>query len=197
MKRFNFTRRKIRNLGKIASLAFVGYAALSTIAYAQASSPANFNDNNELIQPKNYRQWVHVGTQVTPNDMNNGKAEVPEFHNVYIDPESFAYWKKTGKFRDGTMLVKELLNVGTKKALTGNGYFMGTFTGLEAAVKDSKRFPDEPGHWAYFMYGMKYPLPNKAAAKPTNECNICHQNNAKDDWVFTQYYPTLRAAKPK
>lgn len=197
MKRFNFIHCKIRNLAKIASLAFVGYAALSTIAYAAASSPANFNDNNELIQPEGYRQWVHVGTQVTPNDMNNGKAEVPEFHNVYIDPESFAYWKKTGEFRDGTMVVKELLNVGTKKALTGNGYFMGTFTGLEAAVKDSKRFPDEPGHWAYFMYGMKYPLPDKVAAKPTNECNICHQNNAKDDWVFTQYYPTLRAAKPK
>ncbi|MGI9534800.1 MAG: cytochrome P460 family protein, partial [Thermodesulfobacteriota bacterium] len=24
----------------------------------------------------------------------------------------------------------------------------------------------------------------------------CHQAAAADDWVFTQYYPVLRAAKP-
>ena len=29
-------------------------------------------------------------------------------------------------------------------------------------------------------------------------CNQCHQDNAKkDDWVFSQYYPVLRAAAPK
>src|SRR5699024_3495874 len=98
-----FTHFKIKNIIKISNLFLVGYVALSTAAYAADSFPANFNDNDELIQPEGYRQWVHVGTQVTPNDMNNGKAEVPEFHNVYIDPESFTYWKKTGKFRDGTM----------------------------------------------------------------------------------------------
>jgi hypothetical protein len=196
MKQFNSIHHKAGTLGKVISLVFVAYAALSTIAYAADSSPANFNDNNELLRPEGYREWVHVGTQVTPNDMNNGKAIVPEFHNVYIDPESFTHWKKTGRFRDGTMVVKELLSVGAKKALTGNGYFMGEFTGLEAAVKDSKRFPNEPGNWAYFMYGMKYPLPDKATAKPTSECNVCHQDNAKNDWVFTQYYPTLQAAKP-
>ncbi|ADJ27710.1 cytochrome P460 family protein [Nitrosococcus watsonii] len=196
MNQPNSIYHKIHCLWKIASFALISYTAFSPMTHAADSSPALFNVNNELLQPEGYREWVYVGTTVTPDDMNNGKAEVPEFHNIYIDPKSFTHWKKTGQFRDGTMVVKELLSVGAKKALTGNGYFMGEFTGLEAAVKNSKRFPDEPGNWAYFMYGMKYPLPRKATAKPTAECNACHQNNAEDDWVFTQYYPVLQAAKP-
>jgi hypothetical protein len=52
-----------------------------------------------------------VGTPLTPNDMNNGKANFQEFHTVYIDPESWEHWK-TGKFRDGTILIKERPSVG-------------------------------------------------------------------------------------
>jgi hypothetical protein len=44
--------------------------------------------------------------------MNNGKANFQEFHTVYIDPESWEHWKKTGKFRDGTILIKEMTSVG-------------------------------------------------------------------------------------
>ena len=36
--------------------------------------------------PVSFRKWVYVGTPVTPNDMNDGKANFPEFHNVYMDP---------------------------------------------------------------------------------------------------------------
>ena len=28
-------------------------------------------------------------------------------------------------------------------------------------------------------------------------CNQCHQDNAKTDWIFSQYYPVLRAAAPR
>ena len=52
-----------------------------------------------------------------------------QFHNVYIDPESWAFWKKTGEFREGTILMKELVSVGSKSAVSGNGYFQGDFIG--------------------------------------------------------------------
>ncbi len=32
-------------------------------------------------------------------------------------------------------------------------------------------------------------------ASPTSACNACHQGIAAGDWVFTQYYPVLRAAQ--
>jgi hypothetical protein len=139
---------------------------------------------------------VYVGEVITPNDMNGGEATFPEFHAVYMDPESFADYEKTGKFRDGTVLIKELSSVGTKEATSGKGYFQGDFTGLEASIKDSKRFKDEPGNWAYFSFGHKYPLKAESSKNDASACNQCHQNSAKTDWVFSQYYPALRAAAP-
>jgi hypothetical protein len=163
---------------------------------AEQKAPVEFTADGKLKQPENYRQWVYVGTPLTPNELNGGAAPFPDFHAVYIDPESYAEYQKSGKFRDGTVMVKELVAVGAKEASSGKGYFMGDFIGLETAVKDSKRFKDEPGNWAYFTFGHHYPLKKEAAAQPTAACNSCHEGSAKQDYVFTQYYPVLRAAAP-
>ncbi len=157
----------------------------------------SINKQGELIKPEGYREWIYVGAPVTPNDMNDGKAPFPEFHNVYIDPDSYKIWKKTGKFREGTILVKELVSVGSKTATSGNGYFMGEFIGLEATIKSSKHFPKEPGNWAYFSFTTKdhKTLKQTATALSTEACAACHKASAAEDMVFTQYYPVLRAAK--
>jgi hypothetical protein len=150
-----------------------------------------------LERPTGYREWVYVGTPVTPNDLNDGKAAFPEHHNVYIDPTSWKHWKKTGEFREGTILIKELVSVGAKAAVSGNGYFQGEFIGLEAVIKSKKHFPGEPGNWAYFSFSTPdhEALNPTAAAFPTEACNVCHAASAADDFVFTQYYPVLRGGK--
>jgi hypothetical protein len=154
-----------------------------------------FNRDGELVRPTGYRKWIHVGTPLTPHDMNNGKAAFPEFHSVYIDPNSYDHFGKTGEFPDGTVLIKELVSVGTKQATSGNGYFMGEFTGLEVLLKDKHRFKGEPGNWGFFSFGHEYPLKPTTKIQPTANCNACHGGAADDDYVFTQYYPVLRAAK--
>jgi len=175
----------------------LGILSTASIAEKKGDRVYSFNDQDELIQPQGYREWIYVGTPVTPNELNNGKAAFPEFHNVYIYPAHYKKWKKTGSFPDGTILMKELVSVGSKQAASGVGYFMGEFIGLEATIKDSKRFKSEPGHWAYFSFTREGRKPAKTSkAFPSNKCNFCHQAFAKDDWVFTQYYPVLRAAKP-
>ena len=156
-----------------------------------------FDSSGELLQPTGYREWVYVGPPLTPNDMNSGDAPFPEFHSVYINTMAWQAYQRTGKFPDGTVVVKELLSVGSKQASSGKGYFMGEFIGLEAAVKDSKRFPEEPGYWAYFSFGHSYPLASKTKAQITASCAACHQVLAADDMVFTQYYPVLQPAKGK
>jgi hypothetical protein len=75
-----------------------------------------FDGAGNLRQPTGYRQWVFVGSPLTPNDMNDGAAPFPEFHHVYIHPDAFAVYKRTGAFPDGTIMVKELLSVGKKQA---------------------------------------------------------------------------------
>jgi hypothetical protein len=161
------------------------------------SALVDFTTEGKLKQPVGYRKWVYIGTPLTPNDLNDGEAAFPEFHAVYIDPESYDHFEKTGQYRDGTVLVKELSSVGAKQATSGKGYFMGEFIGLEVSIKDTKRFKDEPGNWAYFSFGHKYPLKAEVSKNTTVACNKCHQDSAKDDFVFSQFYPVLRAAAPK
>lgn len=166
-----------------------------------------FTASGELIQPEYaiWREWPQVGTPLTPNALNNGEAPFPEFHSVYIDPASWAHWRRTGEFREGTVLVKELVSVhdvdahddGSTNQVSGRGYFMGEFVGLEIAYKSAERFPDEPGNWAYFTFGHHAPPYAAAVAKaPVEACNACHEANAAQDYVFTQFYPVLRDARP-
>jgi hypothetical protein len=185
--------KKILNQS-IVQFALIVVVLQGVAVTAQAGEFYTIN-NGELQRPVGYREWIYVGTPLTPNYMNDGKAAFPEFHNVYIDPKSWAHWKETGEFREGTILVKELVNVGSKAAVSGNGYFQGKFIGLEATIKSSVHFPDEPGNWAYYSFSTPdhKTLTTTAKAFPTQACAACHQASAAHDMVFTQYYPVLSA----
>ncbi len=193
--------------GAILTMIGTGYSVTSTAQDGIVA--ANFTSDGQVKIPLNWRQWVYIGTPLTPNALNNGKAPFPEFHNVYMEPSAYAHWAKTGKFAEGTQIAKELVLVrekskdemnkdGSTAEVSGTGYFQGEFQGLELTIKDTKRFAKEPGGWAYFSFGHKAPpYAQTAKAFPTESCNACHQASADDDWVFTQFYPVLRASKPK
>jgi hypothetical protein len=190
-------KRKHATIALTFAVALGATLSLAANGGSDGKRAYRFNQGGELVRPTGYREWVYVGTPVTPNDLNNGKAAFPEFHNVYIEPSAWQAWKKTGQFPDGTILVKELVSVGSKAAVSGKGYFQGDYVGLEAEIKDRKRFADEPGHWAYFSFSTPdhQTLTKTAKAFPTEACNSCHQASAADDFVFTQYYPVLRGGK--
>lgn len=193
--------RKILLYGTVV-LFMLGLFTLSVTAEKRAPSTApyaKFNEKGELIRPTGYREWVFIGSPLTPNDMNDGKAAFPEFHNVYIDPASWNPWKKSGAFPDGTLIIKELVSVGSKKAASGNGYFQGEYIGLEASIKSKQHFPETPGHWGFFRFTIEGSpeLHKTATVQPVDNCVACHQARAAQDQVFTQYYPVLRAAAAK
>ena len=192
-------------LGSFRSNVTPGIAVLVGIAglsYLLAAWPrcrwydggGRVHPDGKLKQPVGYRKWVYVGEVVTPNDLNDGEATFPEFHSVYMDPESFAEYEKTGKFRDGTVLIKELSSVGSKKAPSGNGYFQGEFTGLEATIKDSKRFKDEPGSWAYFSFGHKYPLKAEAAKNAARRATSATRTTPRRTGSSASITPSCAAA---
>jgi hypothetical protein len=181
----------------LAGIAWFSLVLAGTSASQGQATLVDFTQDGKLKKPEGYRKWVYVGTPLTPNELNGGEAPFPDFHAVYIDPESYAHYEKTGEFRDGTVMIKELVGIGAKEATSGKGYFMGDFIGLEASIKDSKRFKDEPGNWAFFSFGHKYPLKAEATMQNATVCNSCHQTSAKKDYVFSQFYPVLRAAAPK
>lgn len=164
---------------------------------SDAAVAARFDAEGRLERPGGYRSWIHVGAPLTPNSLNDGHAAFPEFHSVYVDPASYQVYRESGVWRDGTVFLKELVSVGAEKASSGRGYFMGEFLGLEASVKSAEQFPDAPGNWGYFRFTDEEGGPPKrvAAPLPVEACSACHQQNAAEDLVFTQFYPVLRAAR--
>ena len=156
-----------------------------------------YTKSGELKLPKNFHEWVYVGSPLTPNGLNGGKANFPEFHNVYIEPGSYEIYKKTGEFPEGTIFFKELQLVlpgdqpnGSRSEPSGRGYFPGKLNGADVTVKDSKRFADTGG-WGYFNFNHHEPKAPTATAKPKAECAFCHIASAKKDDVWTQFYPLL------
>ncbi|WP_018693822.1 cytochrome P460 family protein [Algicola sagamiensis] len=162
-----------------------------------------FSDDGSILRPTDHREWVFVGSPLTPNALNNGAASFQEFHNVYVENSAFQHFKKTGLWGNGTQIVMELVSVrqgndcdeetGACIETSGTGYFQGDFNGLTMAVKDTERFPSEPGGWVYYIFGNSQP-PYADTAKefPAAACNACHDAAADTDFVFTQYYPVLR-----
>ncbi len=180
--------------------ALVGFMSVLSLSNAIADDAkmyeAEFNDNGELIRPTGWREWVFVGSPLTPNSLNGGGAAFPEFHTVYIDPKSWDHYKKTGEFREGTMFAKELNLVGATAATSGIGFFNGDLQGFEIAHKDTKRYSADTGGWAYYTFGHQpEPYQNTAAAMPNAACAACHTAAAAEDMVFTQYYSILQVAK--
>ena len=154
----------------------------------------------ELKLPENsmWRAWIFVGEPLTPNALNGGKANFPEFHNVYIEPGSYEIYRKTGEFPDGTIFVKELQLVqgpaenkdGSTTQPSGVGFFPAAFNGADVTVKDSKRFADTGG-WGYFNFNHFEPKAKTAKVRPKTECAFCHLASAKRDEVWTQFYRIL------
>ena len=180
-------------------------ACTNLVAHSPSINHAEFTTDGKVKIPENWREWVYVGTPLTPNALNGGEAPFPEFHNVYIEPSAWEHYKASGKFANGTQIAKELVSVrendnaedGSSSEVSGQGYFQGEFIGLELTVKDTDKFADQPGGWVYYSFGHKpEPYEQTAEAFPADACNSCHEANAADDFVFTQFYPVLRSVKP-
>ena len=169
---------------------------------AQTQSPSvAYTLDGKLKLPTGYRKWVFVGAPLTPNALNGGQANFPEFHHVYVEERNLDAYLKTGSFPEGTIFIKELTRVlkptfpdGSRTEPSGRGFFNGEFNGIDATVKDSKRYSKTNG-WGFFTFGH-HPLPYEqtAAEASISECAGCHiANVAKTDMTWVQFYPMLRA----
>ena len=191
----------------VVAVGVLALSAIGTVVFAQRQQTntalvrqrylPEYTKEGDLILPKNFNEWVYVGSPFTPNALNGGKANFPAFHNVYIEPGSYEIYKKTGEFPEGTICFKELqLTVpaqnpdGSRTEPSGRGYFPGKLNGADVTVKDTKRYADSGG-WGYYNFNHYEPKAATAKVKPKSECAFCHIASAKKDEVWTQFYPLL------
>jgi len=153
---------------------------------------------DSLIRPDGFERWVLAGASMglgysQPSGADAAGATGGMFHNVYIERTAYQHYVRTGKFREGTMMAMTLYEPGQKVHPSKQGFFEGNFLAVEFSIKDGARYP---GSWAYFNFG-KGARGSRAVANPRQACQSCHAQNAADDNVFVQFYPTLRAVSTK
>ena len=190
-----------RLLAALSAFALVMTASAATRSTdAAANGAPQWTQKGELRLPADFHSWVFLGAPLTPNALNGGKANFPEYHNVYIHPYAYREYRRTGVFPEGTIMLKELqltrpgINAdGSATEASGRGYFPGAMHGIDISVKDSKRFKQTNG-WGFFNFGHHAPpYEATATAKSTQDCAGCHIANATN-MVFIKFYePVLKA----
>jgi hypothetical protein len=160
-------------------------AAISAVA----QQDPQFTKDGRLVRPGNYREWIFLssGLGMTYGPAKQTPNDAPRFDNVFVQPQAYKAFLKTGTWPDGTIFALEVRSSTSSGSINRGGHYQEGVVGLEVEVKDSSRFPNK---WAFFDFGS----PNTTAAKAiptTASCYSCHSANGAVDNTFVQFYPTL------
>jgi hypothetical protein len=180
-----------------AVAATAGLAALVSGIFVMSSSvaqPAGLVSKDSLRVPENYRMlYETLGTWVIAADA--GAPGSKEMHNVFASPGAIAAYRKSGKWKDGTVLVKEVYGTSTVKMTTGTVSHADTLKGWFVMVKDSKN--SHPGSklwgdgWGWSWFDAGKPTQTTSTDYHT-DCQGCHIPAKNTDWIYTQGYPVLK-----
>jgi hypothetical protein len=166
----------------------IGFAAAGALAAAAFAGPS-FDKDGKLVIPDGRDRWPALGTTYALSYEGDGGTT---FNTVRMDPESYDSYIKTGKFPVGAMLDLEVRRPVTEIAPAKGGQTQGAAVGRSLHVKDEK---GGPGTWTFYGYGNNSKTGNPIAR--SQACYSCHDEHAKDDTVFTQFYPSMTEARAK
>jgi hypothetical protein len=170
--------------------------SLPLAAQSRSAAPA-YSSSGQLVRPLDYREWVFVtsglGMTYGPaQEAQRTESQAPPqmFDNVFVTPTAYREFMRSGKWPDKTMFILEIRRGETNVSINNGGRTQGQVVAMEAAVKDTQRFPD--GGWGYFAFDSPQGLTDTAAPLPNSAtCYNCHKNNTAVENTFVQFYPTL------
>jgi hypothetical protein len=141
----------------------------------------------ELKFPDQYRKWVYLTSGFDMSYSASMRMDgAHTFDNVFVNPEAYEFFLKSGTWPDHTMLVLEVRQGQGRGSINRAGSFQGERTAVEVHVQDKARFG---GNWAFFGFEAEK---TKARMIPTSaDCYSCHAEHGAVDTTFVQFYPTL------
>ena len=161
--------------------------------YKKNNSDSGFDlvDKSGIIRkPSEYRDRYEALGVFSVADLNGDV----EMHYTYAPPGAAEYYRKNGKFADGTVLVKEVFGSDHGQLTTGDAHWASGTKVWFIMIKDSKgRYSGNPlwgDGWGWALY--KSDAPDKQIATDyKKDCLGCHIPAQKTDWVYVQGYPVL------
>ena len=150
-------------------------------------------DKNGIIsKPSDYRDKFQILGVFSVADQSGDT----DLHYTYAPPGTAEYYRKNGKFADGTVLVKEVFGTDHGQMTTGEVHWAKGTKIWFVMMKDEKgRYPGNPlwgDGWGWALY--KSDAPDKQVATDyKKDCLGCHVPAQSTDWVYVQGYPVLKA----
>jgi len=142
-----------------------------------------YTKEDELVLPPDYREWIFLSSGIGMTYSGNA-SQNPAFENVFVNPEAYRQFLKTGTWPDHTVMLLEIRLSESRVSINKDGRVQTTVRAIEAHVKDSSR-----GGWAF--YGFQNGADKGKLFPKTADCYSCHQQNGATDSTFVQFYPTL------
>ncbi|MFI8482082.1 cytochrome P460 family protein [Pseudomonas sp. NPDC078700] len=176
---------------------FTGAALIASCAVLSVQADEKFSTQVDakgtIALPEDFRATMsHLGSWFVPS------GEASGFHDVYLDSEAVTAFRKTGKFPDGAVMVKELRHAKVGNYTTGAGVSHATdIKQTFVMVKDStNRYAGKNPAWGE-GWGWALFTPDSAGKSVVTDYRIdclgCHAPAKAKDWIYTEGYPTLGA----
>jgi len=165
-------------------------------AKAEKSSGYNGFDlvdkSGNIRKPAGYRDHYESLGAYSVRNLNGDE----ELHYTWASPGTAEAYRKTGKFPDGAVLVKQTFATDHAPMTTGDAYWATQTIVWFVMIKDDKgRFPGNPlwsDGWGWALF--KPDAPDKQVATSfKKDCQGCHIPAQATDWVYVQGYPSLRS----
>jgi hypothetical protein len=153
-------------------------AAAMLLAFASAGA-ADLK-RAEVPFPGAFRSWQHVKSVVMGPEHPSFAKEGGKIFEFYANPQAVMGYG-TGKFPNGSVLVRETL-----RALPGSGETKGVLaegerSAVDVMVKDDGQFK-ETGGWGFETFDSKNA---RLGDKERAQCYACHAMRKDHDFVFS------------
>jgi hypothetical protein len=145
-----------------------------------------YTSDAQLKLPADYREWVFLssGSGMTYGPL--ARQGPPLFDNVFVNPESYRAFLRTGHWPDKTTFVLEVRASESHGSINNGGHFQTDLTGIEAEVKDGS-------NWTFYSFPLTdgTPAATGKAFPRSASCYACHGTNTAVENTFVQFYPQL------
>jgi hypothetical protein len=175
----------------LAASAMLGLGAVMAGADGQSVRPV-VDASGNLHVPADYRtSYEFLGAWAVAAEGPGSK----ELHVVYASPGTITAYRSTGAFPDGAVLVKEVLEAGTREMTTGTVSHAETLVGWFVMVKGSpERYPGNKlwgEGWGWSWFDASNPSKTTSTDYRT-DCRRCHVPAQASEWVYVGGYPPLK-----
>jgi Cytochrome P460 len=173
----------------LAFIVLAGYQLVNSQSTESFNGFELVDKTGNIRKPTNYRNhYQALGTYTVLDPKGN------QMHFTYASPGTAEYYRRNGRFADGTVLVKEVFGTDHAQMTTGDAHWASGTKVWFVLIKDEKhRFPNSSlwgDGWGWALF--KADAPDKQVAVDyKKDCLGCHIPAKSTDWIYVQGYPVL------